>query len=111
MNGYALAVVLKDDPVIETKKPEDPASNDESYIKVKALPLNQWICFNNDSTIRWGQLTWQSTETEQYLFTDKKGNKLFEMDRPELIKLFSNDQAHCVPVYQKTITEQILSHL
>ena len=86
-------------------------TEDESYAKIAEIKLGQWLTFKIDSMFSWGQLVWRSEETDSYLFTDKQGKKLMEVQLKELFEYFKNDQVTVTKFYNHPFTEQVFNQL
>lgn len=96
----------------EPKKPKTPVSmKDPNYFQAKTLQLKQWIHIKTNTDTRWGQLVWLNSETEQYLFVDKNGNKFLESSMPDLVKLFKEGQTKVTTAQNLPFTQRILNSL
>ena len=86
-------------------------TEDDSYSQVAEVKLGQWLAFNINSEITWGQLAWKSEETNLYLFTDKYGNKLIKITLKDLLGHFKNNRVVIEKFYAPPFTEHVFNQL
>ncbi len=90
---------------------EPPVAEDEFLEKIMELDLGDWLEFTleDDSTVR-ARFTWISPATGRYLFTDRLGNKAFDLSLNALQAQFRNSRVKRVasqpdPLFERAIGE------
>jgi hypothetical protein len=73
---------------LKTSKPEKPVKIDQ----VGALSIGEWINFKQGKDRTLGKLAWKSEESTLFIFVDRGGKRICEIDAGELARQFESGE-------------------
>jgi hypothetical protein len=72
----------------KTNKPEKPSKVDQ----VGALSVGEWVYFKQDKGKTLGKLAWKSEDSSLFIFVDRDGKRICEIDAAELAQKFESGE-------------------